>query len=378
MIRPQPASRSPDLCDCALPYVRAIAPYQPGKPVSELAREIGLEQSGIVKLASNENPLGASPKALAAARAALAEAGRYPDGNGFDLKQALAERYRLSQENIILGNGSNDVLELAARAFLAPGASAVYSQHAFAVYPLAVQATGAEGIEVRARDFGHDLGAMAAAVRADTRVIFVANPNNPTGTWVPPEAVLEFLKRIPGNVLVVLDEAYNEYLPVAEQADITGWLARFPNLLVSRTFSKAYGLAGLRVGYGLAQPQIADLLNRVRQPFNVNSVALAAALAALDDEAFVRKSVELNEAGMRQITHGLGALGLEWIPSRANFLSFRAGKAMQVYRRLLELGVIVRPVGAYAMPEHLRVTIGLEAENRRFLEGLQSALQGAS
>jgi histidinol-phosphate aminotransferase len=377
MNKPQTVSRSLDLCDCALPYVRAIAPYQPGKPVSELAREMGLEESGIVKLASNENPLGASPKALAAAQAALAEAGRYPDGNGFDLKQALAGRYRLAQDNIVLGNGSNDVLELAARAFLAPGTSAVYSRHAFAVYPLVTQAAGAEGIEVAARDFGHDLDAMAAAVRSDTRVIFVANPNNPTGTWVAPDAVLAFLKKVPANVLAVLDEAYNEYLPVADQADSAGWLARFPNLLVSRTFSKAYGLAGLRVGYGLAQPQIADLMNRVRQPFNVNSVAQAAAIAALDDGAFVRESFELNEAGMRQITRGLERLGLEWIASRANFLSFRAGKAMQVYQRLLKLGVIVRPVGAYAMPEHLRVTIGLEAENRRFLEALQTALQGA-
>jgi histidinol-phosphate aminotransferase len=377
MTKPQTVASPFDLCEYALPYVRAIAPYQPGKPVSELAREMGLEEAGIIKLASNENPLGASPKALAAAQAALTDVGRYPDGNGFDLKQALAKRYRLAQDNIVLGNGSNDVLELAARAFLAPGTSAVYSRHAFAVYPLVTQATGAAGIEVPAREFGHDLDAMGAAIRSDTRVVFIANPNNPTGTWVAPEAVLAFLRKVPANVLVVLDEAYNEYLPRSDQADSAGWIGRLPNLLVSRTFSKAYGLAGLRVGFGLAHPPVADLMNRVRQPFNVNSVAQAAAVAALDDESFVRKSFELNRSGLAQLTDGFRRLGLDWIDSRANFVSFRAGKAAQVYQRLLELGVIVRPIGAYAMPEHLRVTVGLETENQRFLQALARALQGA-
>jgi histidinol-phosphate aminotransferase len=374
----QTVSRAVDLCEHALPYVRSIAPYQPGKPIQELAREMGLEESGIIKLASNENPLGMSPRALAAAQTALADSGRYPDGNGFDLKGALSGRYAVSPESIVLGNGSNDVLELAARAFLAPGTSAVYSQHAFAVYPLVTQATGADGIEVPARDFGHDLEAMARALRRDTRLVFVANPNNPTGTWVSPDGVLAFLKKVPAHVLVVLDEAYNEYLPASDQADSVRWIERFPNLLVSRTFSKAYGLAGLRVGFGLAQPQVADLLNRVRQPFNVNSLAQAAAVAALDDQAFVRQSFELNQAGMLQLTRGFQRLGLEWVASRANFVSFRAGKAMQVYQELLRLGVIVRPIGAYGMPEHLRVTIGLEAENTRFLQALERALRGAS
>ena len=378
MNKPQAVQQPLDLCECALPYVRSIAPYQPGKPVSELAREMGLEESGIIKLASNENPLGPSPKAIDAARAALADAARYPDGNGFELKRVLADRHRLGQENFVLGNGSNDVLELAARAFLAPGMSAVYSRHAFAVYPLVTLATGAAGLEVPVRDYGHDLDAMAAAIRADTRVVFIANPNNPTGTWAAPDAVLAFLRKVPANVLVVLDEAYKEYLPPTDQADSVEWTQRFSNLLVSRTFSKAYGLAGLRVGYGVAQGRIADLMNRVRQPFNVNSVAQAAAVAALDDQAFVRKSFELNQAGMLQITRGLRRLGLDWIPSHANFVSFRAGKASRVYQQLLKLGVIVRPLGGYAMPEHLRVTIGLESENLRFLEALEGVLTGVS
>ncbi len=378
MNKAQTVSQLGDPCESALPYVRAIAPYQPGKPISELARELGLEESGIVKLASNENPLGASPKGLAAAQRALTDVGRYPDGSGFDLKQALSRRYRLAQDNVILGNGSNDVLELAARAFLAPGTSAVYSRHAFAVYPLVTQATGARGIEVPARDFGHDLEAMAAAIRSDTRLVFVANPNNPTGTWHGPDAVLAFLTKVPAGVLVVLDEAYNEYLPASDQAESARWVERFSNLLVSRTFSKAYGLAGLRVGYGLAQRQVAELMNRVRQPFNVNSAALAAAVAALDDDGFVRESFELNRAGMLQLTQGFKRLGLDWIPSHANFVSVHVGQSTQLYQRLLELGVIVRPVAAYSMPEHLRVTIGLESENRRFLEALKQVLRGAA
>jgi histidinol-phosphate aminotransferase len=378
MNQPQAVAEPLDPCESALPYVRAIAPYQPGKPISELARELGLDEAGIIKLASNENPLGASPRALAAARGALDDSGRYPDGNGYDLKRALARVHGVAHDQIVLGNGSNDVLELAARSFLAPGASAVYSRHAFAVYPLAIQACGAERIEVPARDFGHDLEAMAAAVRADTRLIFVANPNNPTGTWLPPENVLAFLRKLPRRVLLVLDEAYNEYLPAEDQADSVRWIGQHPNLLVSRTFSKAYGLAGLRVGYAFAHPQVADLLNRVRQPFNVSSVAQAAATAALDDVAFVNKSFELNRAGMRQITHGFERLGLSWIASHGNFVSFRVAKAPQVYQALLRKGVIVRPIGAYAMPEHLRVSIGLEQENQRFLDSLAQVLKSGA
>jgi histidinol-phosphate aminotransferase len=366
----------PDVCGRAPEYIRRIAPYQPGKPISELARELGLREETIIKLASNENPLGASPRALAAMQAALPEIGRYPDGNGFDLKAALASRFGVGQENVVLGNGSNDILEMAARAFLAPGASAVYSQHAFAVYPLATQAMGARGIEVPARDFGHDLEAMAAAVRPDTRIVFVANPNNPTGTWIEPERVRAFLRRVPSDVLVVLDEAYNEYLDPARQADTARWLDEFPNLVVSRTFSKAYGLAGLRVGFALVRPGVADLMNRVRQPFNVSHIAQVAAVAALADRAFVERSHELNRHGMQLLTEGFRRLGRDWIPSHANFVTFHVGDGAGVFQRLLKQGVIVRPIGAYGLPQHLRVTIGTAAENERFLAALGNALAG--
>ena len=365
-----------DVCERAPAYVRGIAPYQPGKPISELARELGLREEGIIKLASNENPLGASPKALAALQAALAETGRYPDGNGFELKAALSRKYGVSQDRVVLGNGSNDVLEMAARAFLAPGASAVYSQHAFAVYPLATQATGAAGIEVPARDFGHDLDAMAAAVRDDTRIVFIANPNNPTGTWIAPADLLGFLRKVPANVLVVLDEAYNEYLEPAQRGDSARWLDEFPNLVISRTFSKAYGLAGLRVGYALVRAEVADLMNRVRQPFNVSHLAQVAAIAALADQEFVQKSYELNREGMQVLTAAFSRLGLSWIPSHANFVTFKVGDGAGVFQSLLKQGVIVRPIGAYGMPGHLRVTIGTQPENQRFLSVLESVLAG--
>jgi len=362
------------VCDLAPGYIRAIAPYQPGKPTSELARELGLAESGIVKLASNENPLGVSPKAGQAMRTLLDGLARYPDGNGFELKQALSRRYGVGMDGIVLGNGSNDVLELAARSFLAPRLSAVYSQHAFAVYPLAVQAVGAQGIAVAARAYGHDLEAMAHAVRPDTRIVFVANPNNPTGTYVPGAALESFIAGLSRDVLVVLDEAYNEYLRPESRYDSIAWLKKFSNLVITRTFSKVYGLAGLRVGYALAAPGVADLMNRVRQPFNVNSLSLAAAAAALDDEAFVRESYELNCRGMAQIIAGLRQQGLEHIPSYGNFVTFKVPGAAAVFQRLLRAGVIVRPIAAYGMPDHLRVSIGLETENARFLDALRQAL----
>ena len=365
-----------DVCERSPSYIRAIAPYLPGKPISELAREMGLKEASIVKLASNENPLGASPKAVAAMRAALDEVARYPDGNGFDLRMALAKMYGIAAERIVLGNGSNDVLEMAAHAFLAPGASAVYSQHAFAVYPLATQAMGAVGIEVPARDFGHDLDAMARAVRDDTRVVFVANPNNPTGTWLAPDVLCAFLRKVPVDVLLVLDEAYYEYLDPDRRGDSLKWLGQFPNLVISRTFSKAYGLAGLRVGFAFAHPQVAELMNRVRQPFNVSNIAQAAATAALSDQDFVHKSRALNAQGMQALTAGFNRLGLSWIPSCANFVSFKVPKAADVFQRLLRQGVIVRPIASYGMPEHLRVTVGTEAENKRFLAALEAVLTG--
>lgn len=354
-------------------YIRAIAPYQPGKPISELERELGI--TGIVKLASNENPLGASAKAIAAARAALDDISLYPDGNGFALKDALVKRYGVVINQVFLGNGSNDLLELAARAFLTVGDKAVYSDHAFAVYPLATQAVGAIGISVAAKDFGHDLDAMrAAAITHNAKIIFVANPNNPTGTFLSGDALLGFLRALPQNILVVLDEAYNEYLPVEKRYDSVEWLKEFPNLIISRTFSKAYGLASLRVGYALGSAQVMDMLNRVRQPFNVNSVAQAAAVAALQDADFVQQTFALNQRGMQQITEGLSKLKLDYIPSFGNFVSFKIADAMRVYRRLLELGVIVRPIANYAMPDYLRVSIGLEIENEKFLSALKQAL----
>lgn len=355
-------------------YIRAISPYQPGKPISELAREMGIAEAGIVKLASNENPLGMSLRAREAVNAALAGLERYPDGNGFALKAALSARWGVSPNQLVLGNGSNDILELAARAFLAPGRSAVYAQHAFAVYPLAIKAVGAQGIEVPAKDFGHDLDAMAAAIRPDTRVVFIANPNNPTGTFVPGDGLEAFLGRVPADVLVVLDEAYTEYLSPAQRYDSIAWLARFPNLLVSRTFSKAYGLAGLRVGYGVGHPDVVDLMNRVRQPFNVSSVALAAAEAALGDDEFLARSAEINARGMAQITEGLAGMGLEWIPSAGNFVTFKVPAAAAVNTALLRQGVIVRPIAGYGMPDWLRVSIGLPEENARFLQALKQAL----
>lgn len=382
-------------------YIRAIAPYQPGKPISELERELGI--TGIVKLASNENPLGASAKAIAAARAALDQIGLYPDGNGYALKEALVRRYGVAHDQIVLGNGSNDLLELSARAFLTVGDKAVYAAHAFAVYALATQAVGATGITVAAKDFGHDLDAMRkAAVEQGAKMMFIANPNNPTGTFLSGDALHAFLRALPANILVVLDEAYNEYLPVECRYDSVKWLSEFPNLIISRTFSKAYGLASLRVGYALAHEQVADMLNRVRQPFNVNSVAQAAAVAALQDAGFVQQTFTLNQRGMKQIVDGLTGLGLEYIPSFGNFISFKiAGHvlmeplairlghqktmpkslamspvegAAHIYRRLLELGVIVRPIANYDMPDYLRVSIGLETENKKFLSALKQAL----
>jgi histidinol-phosphate aminotransferase len=362
--------------DLAPSYIRAIAPYQPGKPIAELERELGI--SGIVKLASNENPLGCSPQAMAAMQASLNTIALYPDGNGFELKDALKQRYGVAHAGIVLGNGSNDMLELAARAFLSVGDKAVYSAHAFAVYPLATQAVGASGISVPAIDYGHDLKAMLkAAVDNQAKLVFVANPNNPTGTFLSADELLQFMRALPANILVVLDEAYNEYLPEECRYDSVAWLQEFPNLIISRTFSKAYGLAGVRVGYAFAHPQVIDMINRVRQPFNVNSVAQAGAVAALQDDDFVRRSNELNRRGMQQIIAGLTTLGLSYIPSYGNFISFRIGGATAMYRRLLELGVIVRPIANYDMAEYLRVSIGLESENEKFLAALQQAIKEA-
>jgi len=364
-----------DFCELSPPYVRSIAPYQPGKPISELAREMGLEAKSIVKLASNENPRGIGPRTRAAIDAALADIARYPDGNGYELKDALARRHGLDMSTIVLGNGSNDVLELVALAFLAPGRSAVFSQHAFAVYPLATQARGARMIVVPARNYGHDLEAMTKAVADDTHVLWVANPNNPTGTLAAPDAIETLLRRVPERVIVVLDEAYNEYLPPSAKTDTPKWLKRHPNLVITRTFSKAYGLAGLRVGYALAHPSVADMMNRVRQPFNVNSLGLAAAAAALDDMEFVARSYAENLQGLRQLEEEVTRLGLDYIPSSGNFITVRVGRAAEIFKRLLKRGVIVRPVAGYELPEHLRVTVGTPEENDVFLAALAASLK---
>ncbi len=318
---------------------------------------------------------------LAAIENVMMELARYPDGNGFALKTALAERHGVGLEQIVLGNGSNDVLELAARAFLTPQSSAVYSQHAFAVYPLATQATGSRGIVAPAKDFGHDPEALLAAIERDsdtdtpTRILFLANPNNPTGTLLDPVQLLSLIERVPQNVLIVLDEAYTEYLPDAMKSDSVGWLKRFPNLIVTRTFSKAYGLAGLRVGYALASKPVADMMNRVRQPFNINSLAQAAAVMAMQDDAFLDECLEINRAGMAQLTDGFKRLGLDYIPSYGNFVAVRVGDAAAVNLSLLKQGVIVRPVANYGLPEHLRVSVGLEGENKVFLQALERALE---
>ena len=358
------------ISDLAPDYIRAIAPYQGGKPITELAREMGLEVHNIVKLASNENPLGISPKAEFAMQEALLDIARYPDGNSFALRNVVCQKFNLQPNQLVFGNGSNDILELSARAFLTTESEVIYSQHAFAVYALVTQAMGAKGVVVPAKNYGHDLDAMLVAITPKARMIFIANPNNPTGTLINKSDLHAFLSQVPSTILVVLDEAYDEYLSDENKAVSLGWLDTFDNLIISRTFSKAYGLAGLRVGFGVTSSGVADMMNRVRQPFNVNSVAQAAAAASLTDDDFVARSRALNNAGMLQITQGLQKLGLEFIPSFANFVSFRITNAGDIYQKLLQNGVIVRPIANYEMPDYLRVSIGLFSENSRFLEVL--------
>jgi histidinol-phosphate aminotransferase len=359
-------------------YIRAIAPYQGGKPISEVAREFGLDEAKIVKLASNENPLGMPESSKQAMLHAMAELARYPDSNGFDLKRAITSKYDVPADWITLGNGSNDILELSAHAFVQPGQSVVFSEYSFAVYPLATQAVGGRAIVVPSKDFGHDLPAMAKAIAPDTKLVFIANPNNPTGTFVPGAEIETFLQQVPPNVVVVLDQAYDEYLAPELQYDAVAWVRRYPNLIVSRTMSKAYGLAGLRIGFGIAQPAITDLLNRIRQPFNVNAMAQAAAVAALNDKDFLAKSAQVNSDGYRQLTQAFEEMGLEYVPSYGNFILFKVGDddgaGARVNLALLKQGIIVRPVGNYGMPKFLRVTIGLPEENNAFLAALKKAL----
>jgi histidinol-phosphate aminotransferase len=356
-------------------YIRALAPYVGGKPIEETAREYGLDPAKIVKLASNENPLGMPQSAKEAIARAAEDLGRYPDDNAFDLKAALSTKLSVPPGWITLGSGSSDILMMAAMAFAGAGATVVYSQYGFVVYSLAAQKIGAKSKVVpAATGLGHDLDAMLAAIDANTRLVYVANPGNPTGTFIHAPQIEAFLSKVPGNVVVVLDEAYGEYLEPSIRPDAIAWVKRFPNLIVSRSFSKAFGLAGLRVGYGVAQPALTDMLNRVRNAFNVNSMAQAAAVAALNDTAFLQKGYELNKAGYMQLTAAFERLGLRYIPSFGNFVLVHIGDAARVNEALLKRGVIVRPVTNYGLPEYLRVSIGLPEENATFIAALAQAL----
>ncbi len=366
-------NKSNSIFDLAVQGVQQLIPYAPGKPIGELERELGVQE--IVKLASNENPLGTGSKVLSSIQNALADLARYPDGNGYALKQALSRKSGVSSNQITLGNGSNEILELVARTFLTPELEVIFSQHAFAVYPLVTQAVGATARVVPALNYGHDLNAMLAMVNENTRLVFIANPNNPTGTLLTSAALASFLDSLPETVICVLDEAYFEFVKEQDRAHSVCWLAKHPNLIITRTFSKAYGLAGLRVGYSLSSIEIADLLNRVRQPFNNNMLALVAAEAALSDKDFLVATINTNNQGMQQLTDTFLELGLQWIPSAGNFVSVDLKQpAMPIYEALLSKGVIVRPIANYEMPEFLRISIGTEKENLFFINALREIL----
>jgi histidinol-phosphate aminotransferase len=357
------------------PTLAGLPVYQPGRPIEEVARELGLEPDGVIKLASNENPLGPSRLAAAAMRKAVARSHLYPDGNAFYLRQKLAAKLEVSPANLVLGNGSNEILELLGHVLLAPGASVVVSQYCFAVYPIVTHLFGARLITVPARNYGHDLDALLAAITPDTRVVFIANPNNPTGTIVEPSALARFVASVPPRVLVALDEAYIEFLRDAPDflPEIRGG-AR-PNLLLMRTFSKIYGLAGLRIGYGIGHPDFIAALEKVRQPFNLNAIAQAGALAALDDTSHVERTRRCTLRGLRLYARVFRELGLEFIPSAANFVLVRVGDGKRVFGEMQKRGVIVRPMDSYQLPEWLRITIGTPKENERCVEVLRAALQ---
>jgi len=364
----------------AAPGVQQLRPYLPGKPVEELERELGITNS--IKLASNENPLGPSTLAVEAIRQHAESVHFYPDGGGFKLSARLAEKFNVDPACVTLGNGSNDILELVSRAFLTPDASAVFSEYSFAVYPIVVQAVGAKANVAKAfpldhasMPLGHDPKALLDSADENTRVIFIANPNNPTGTWLEPAVLKQLISDLPDDVIVVLDIAYNEYMDESLQIDASEWLTDYPNLVITGTFSKIYALAGLRIGYSLCSPEIADLLNRVRQPFNTNLLAQAAALASLDDDVHIKNSVALNNKGKAYLQDAFTNLGLEYLPTMGNFISVnlrRDGQA--VYDALRKKGVIVRPVGNYNMPDFLRILIGTEVQTQRFIKALTDVL----
>ncbi len=360
--------------------VQTLSPYQPGKPVTDIQREFGLEH--VVKLASNENPLGPGNKAKAAITGFADDLARYPDPNGFALKQALCDAFDLHHNMLTLGNGSNDVLVLLAQAFLRPGTNSIFSQYAFEVYAIATQIAGAQAKVVPAlgpdssMPLGHDLQGMLDRVDTNTQIVFIANPNNPTGTWIGAKELQSFLDQLPQNVICVLDEAYVEYEGFDDTPDAMNWVKQYPNLVVTRTFSKAHGLAGLRVGFAVAQPQITDLLNRVRQPFNVNAIGQSAAIAALSDDAHLKASRDLNRAGMQGIADIVQGHGMSVVPSAANFIMVDCGRPAQpIFHALLKQGVIVRPVANYGLPNHLRITIGTQEENAFFAQAWEKVMQ---
>ena len=348
--------------------------YQPGRPIEEVARELGMDADSIIKLASNENPLGPSRLGVAAMKKALAQVNLYPDGNAFYLKNKLAAKLGVTPANLILGNGSNEVIEMIGHALLAPGAEVVVSQYCFAVYPIVTHLFGAKLVVVPAKNYGHDLDAMLAAITSNTRIVFVANPNNPTGTLADRETLARFVSAVPPHVLLALDEAYVEFLdePLDLLSDIRN--GSKPNLLLMRTFSKIYGLAGLRIGYGIGHPDFVAALEKIRQPFNINSVAQAGALAALDDTAHVEKTRKINSRGLKLYAKTFRKWKLEFIPSSANFILVRVGEGQRVFVEMQKLGVIVRPMGGYQLPEWIRISIGTPKENERCLEALKNVL----
>jgi histidinol-phosphate aminotransferase len=353
-------------------YIRSLVPYAPGKPIEEVEREIGVANS--IKLASNENPLGPSPLALAAMRQKLAQLHLYPDGDCFYLKDALAAKLHVSSDQLIFGNGSNEIIELAIRTFMRAGDEAVMARQAFVVYKLVVQAMGGISKEVPLRNFTYDLEAIGEAINAKTRIIFLANPNNPTGTIYREPQWKAFLKQVPTDLMIIVDEAYFEYVEAADYPNSLQYHQQGKTLLTLRTFSKLYGLAGLRIGYGIAENEIISLMHRVRQPFNVNAPAQWAALAALDDREHVRRSLESNRQGLRYLIGEFARLGIEYVPSHANFILLRVGKGEEVFNRLLAQGIIVRPMAGYQLPEYIRVTVGTMDENRKFIDGLKKAV----
>jgi len=354
------------------PWIQALDPYPPGKPIEELEREYGVV--GSIKLASNENPLGPSPKALAALRQALSQLHRYPDGSCFYLRRALGRRYGVSPEATIVGNGSNEIIELIVRTFLRQGEEAVMADQAFVIYRMVVQAHGGLARCVPLRNWTHDLEAIADAIGPATRVVFLANPNNPTGTIFFRNQWEEFLRAVPSDVVIVMDEAYAEFVEDEGYPDSLAALQQPRPLIILRTFSKIYGLAGLRLGYGIAHPELVDMMNRVRAPFNVSTLAQVAGVAALDDDEHVRRVRQVNREGLAYLRHSFAGMGLEVVPSWANFVLVRVGNAPRIYEALLREGVIVRPVGFYGFPEHVRVTVGLPEENERLVATLMRVL----